>query len=218
MVTAMAADRDGVVTLTEARRAGLALHEVESLVRAGRWRRLARGAYLIDPPDGAAPRRARIRAAVASNGPDAVAVLATAAELHDIAGLRPSDEIHVSVPGSGARAARPNEPDVVVHQLALSAGAFDRRRGIPATTPVRTVADVILTVDRFSAVSLLDSALNRQLMSPDDLAGVPALIRGRRGAVAARRHLAEADGRAQSPLETRARLRCVDGRVPPDAL
>ncbi|MFF4877221.1 DUF559 domain-containing protein [Micromonospora sp. NPDC000668] len=26
------------------------------------------------------------------------------------------------------------------------------------------------------------------------------------------------DGRAQSPLETRARLRCVDGRVPPDAL
>ncbi|WP_233565124.1 DUF559 domain-containing protein [Micromonospora musae] len=47
---------------------------------------------------------------------------------------------------------------------------------------------------------------------------VSALIRGRRGAGAARCHLAEADGRAQSPLETRARLRCVDGRVPPDTL
>lgn len=36
--------------------------------------------------------------------------------------------------------------------------------------------------------------------------------------MAARRHLTEADGRAQSPLETRTRLRCVDGRVPPDIL
>ncbi|MDG4836051.1 DUF559 domain-containing protein [Micromonospora sp. WMMD967] len=47
---------------------------------------------------------------------------------------------------------------------------------------------------------------------------IPSLVRGRRGAVAARAYLAEADGRAQSPLETRSRLRCVDGRVPPDAL
>ncbi|MFG3422845.1 hypothetical protein ACIBTZ_12765 [Micromonospora sp. NPDC049460] len=36
--------------------------------------------------------------------------------------------------------------------------------------------------------------------------------------MAARSHLAEADGRAQSPLETRTRLRCVDGKVPPDVL
>jgi hypothetical protein len=65
---------------------------------------------------------------------------------------------------------------------------------------------------------VLDSALNRQLITADEFAQIPALIRGRRGAVAARRYLGEADGRAQSPLETRARLRCVDGNVPPDAL
>jgi len=56
------------------------------------------------------------------------------------------------------------------------------------------------------------------LIGADEFARIPALIRGRRGAVAARRYLAEADHRAQSPLETRARLRCVDGRVPPDVL
>ncbi|MGC4865702.1 hypothetical protein ACLQ3B_09745 [Micromonospora sp. DT53] len=90
--------------------------------------------------------------------------------------------------------------------------------GIPATSPLRTVSDVILRADRYSAVSVLDSALNQGRMDPADLAAIPTLIRGRRGAVVARACLAEADGRAQSPLETRARLRCVDGRVPPDTL
>ncbi|MFF0149703.1 hypothetical protein [Micromonospora sp. NPDC005203] len=90
--------------------------------------------------------------------------------------------------------------------------------GVRATSPLRTVADVLLRVDRYPAVSVLDSALSRGRVNPAQLAVIPSLIRGRRGAVAARACLAEADGRAQSPLETRSRLRCVDGRVPPDTL
>ncbi|MEO3775698.1 hypothetical protein ABGB16_02375 [Micromonospora sp. B11E3] len=90
--------------------------------------------------------------------------------------------------------------------------------GIPVTSPLRTVTDVILRQSRYPAVAVLDSALNRRLLTDEDLAAVPALMRGRRGAVAARAYLADADGRAQSPLETRARLRCVDGGVPPDVL
>ncbi|WP_231928455.1 endonuclease domain-containing protein [Micromonospora echinaurantiaca] len=80
------------------------------------------------------------------------------------------------------------------------------------------MVDLILREDRYPAVCVLDSALNRGPIDGDDLLAVPRLIRGRRGAVAARGYLAEADGRAQSPLETRTRLRCVDGKVPPDAL
>jgi hypothetical protein len=219
IVRRVAAESDGVVTREEARRAGLSRHDVEGLVRDGRWRRLARSAYLIDAEVGRpTPRRARIRAAVASYGPGAVAALGTAAEVHGIAGLRRTEEIHVSVPAVAARPARPSDPDVVVHQLVLPPGGADRRAGIPATIPLRTVADLILTADRFAAVSLLDSALNLRLIDDRDVVTIPALIRGRRGAVAARRFLTEADGRAQSPLETRTRLRCVDGRVPPDAL
>ncbi|MCO1596491.1 endonuclease domain-containing protein [Micromonospora sp. RHAY321] len=164
------------------------------------------------------PRRARIRAAVTSFGPASAAVLATAAELHGLAGMRVTEMIHLSVPGPVARPARAAHPEVVVHQLVIPPEHLVRVDGIVATEPIRTLADLSLRADRFSAVSVLDSALNRRLVAADDLLSVPRLIRGRRGAVAARSYLGEADGRAQSPLETRARLRCVDGRVPPEVL
>ncbi|MEV4809507.1 DUF559 domain-containing protein [Micromonospora avicenniae] len=215
----IAAVRDGIVTLEQARAAGLTVHEVQRLCRTGRWQVIARTSYLVDAElqDGPS-RRARIRAAVASFGPGAVAVLATAAELHGIAGLRSTDEIHLSVPGPLARPARAGQPDVVVHQLAIAPEQVDLVQGVAATRPLRTLTDLVLREERYPAVCLLDSALNRGLVSGEDLLRVPGLIRGRRGAVAARGYLAEADGRAQSPLETRTRLRCVDGRVPPDAL
>jgi hypothetical protein len=88
--------------------------------------------------------------------------------------------------------------------------------GIPVTTVLRTLADVILRVGRFEAVSVLDSALNRKLLTEDEFAMLPMLMHGRTGAVRARPWLGEVDGRARSPLETRTRLRCVDGGVPPD--
>ncbi|WBB65613.1 hypothetical protein [Micromonospora sp. WMMD812] len=87
-----------------------------------------------------------------------------------------------------------------------------------ATSPLRTLTELVLRVGRYPGICVLDSALNRGLVSDEELLRIPQLIRGRRGSVAARGYLAEADGRAQSPLETRTRLRCVDGRVPPDAL
>ncbi|MGK5442760.1 hypothetical protein ACSNN7_13220, partial [Micromonospora sp. URMC 105] len=157
-------------------------------------------------------------AAVTSLGAGAFAVLDTAAELHRIGGLRPNPAVHVSVPVERPRPQRPTDPDLVVHQLTVDRGDICRVAGVPATTPLRTLADVILRADRYAAVSALDSALHRQLVTDADLSSIPALIAGRRGAIVARSHLAEADGRAQSPLETRTRLRCVDGGVPPDAL
>lgn len=219
VVRRVAAVRDGIVTIGQARAAGLSTYEVQRLCRAGRWRVVARGNYLVDADlyDGV-PRRARIRAAVASFGRSSAAVLATAAELHGLAGLRSTEVIELSVPGPVARRAHLAHPEVVVHQFVIPPEHLVRVDGIPATEPVRTLADLSLRVDRFSAVSVLDSALNRGLVTTDDLLSVPRLIRGRRGAIAARGYLGEADGRAQSPLETRARLRCVDGRVPPDAL
>lgn len=219
LIEKMAAEQDHVVTMAQAVAAGLRKHQIDSLCRAGRWRRLALGAYLVDAEQLAAPpRRSLIRATLASLGPAAVAVLDTAAELYGIAGLHPTEQIHVSVPVDDPRAQRRRSDTVLVHQLTLPPGSVAAIAGIRATSPLRTVADLILRVGRYRGISILDSALNRELLSHRDLAGIPALIRGRRGAVAARRYLAEADGRAQSPLETRVRLRCVDGRVAPDVL
>ncbi|SCE79010.1 Transcriptional regulator, AbiEi antitoxin, Type IV TA system [Micromonospora chokoriensis] len=208
-----------MVTLAQALRAGLTRDEVRHLCRSGRWQRLLRGCFVPDAELGdATRRRARIRAAVVSLGPGAFVVLDTALELHGIAGLRRTAQVHVSVPADRPRHQRVPVPWLTVHQMTVDPGEITEVAGIRVTAPLRTVSDVVLMVDRYPAVSVLDSALNRRRIAPSQLTVIPSLIRGRRGAVRARAYLAEADGRAQSPLETRSRLRCVDGRVPPDAL
>jgi predicted transcriptional regulator of viral defense system len=214
VVAAVAARQDGVILAGQAVAAGFARHEIASLCRSGRWLRLARGHYLLRA-DAVGDQRARIRAAVSASGPAACAVLAAAAELHGIAGLRQADGIHVNVPGSSPRPQR-LAGDVDLHQLVLQPADVTTVDGIATTTVSRTLADVILRVGRFEAVCALDSALNRKLLTQEEFDGLPDLIRGRRGAARARRFLAEVDGRARSPLETRTRLRCADGGVPPD--
>lgn len=208
-----------MVTLAQALRAGLTRDQVRQLHRCGSWQRLLRGCFVPNAElSDSALRRARIRAAAVSLGPGAFAVLDTALELHGIGGLRRTPQVHVSVPVDRPRPQRALAPWLIVHQVTVGPGDVAEVTGVRATSPLRTVSDVILRVDRYPAVSVLDSALNQDRVTPAQLALIPGLIRGRRGAVAARCHLAEADGRAQSPLETRTRLRCVDGRVPPDTL
>jgi hypothetical protein len=142
VVDEVAGRQDGVVTLEQARRAGLSVQEVQRLCRRGRWRRLSRCTYLVrgEVPD-AVLRRARIRAAVTSLGPEAVAVLGTAAEVHGLAGLRRSEEIHVSLPGGAARPRRPHDAALVVHQLVVDPretvhvrGRRSRRRCVRSPT------------------------------------------------------------------------------------
>jgi very-short-patch-repair endonuclease len=209
----------GVVTTEQCRAIGVSGDEVRSLCRAGEWSRLSRGVYLVDAQrfDGV-PRLSAIQAAALSAGPSAVAVLTTAAELHGIAGARREDAIHLNLPGLDARNRRPTEPGVRMHQLVLRPGETTTVEGIGVSTPARTVADLLLRVDRLTAVSLLDSAMNRRLLVSEDLDLVQASLAGRRGAPRARPWLAEADARAESPLETRVRLRANDGGVPPDEL
>ncbi|MET8229396.1 type IV toxin-antitoxin system AbiEi family antitoxin domain-containing protein [Micromonospora sp. NPDC005298] len=219
IVRSITSAQDGLITRAQALRSGFSRYEIDHLVAIGRWRALARAVYLTDSRCGDAPdRRSRIRAALLSLGTGAHAVFGTAAELYGIAGLPRRDEIHVGLPGRAAKLARVSDPAIVLHQLEHPPGAVVRVNGVAVTEPRLTVSEIILREHRYAAVSVLDSALNRGLLSPESLAAIPAMIRGRRGAVAARGYLAEADGRAQSPLETRTRLRCVDGRVPPDTL
>ena len=79
--------------------------------------------------------------------------------------------------------------------------------GLRVTSLQRTVADVSRLLPRFVAVSCLDSALDQGLLDLGDLDAVRDLMARRRNCVAGRRHLAEARVGAQSPLETRVRLR-----------
>lgn len=115
-------------------------------------------------------------------------------------------------------ARRLGETSVVPHQLTISESDVVELNGVRVTNVTRTVADVMLVAHRYEAVSVLDSALNKGLMSQSDLPALFELMAGRRGVVDARKWIEQADGRAESPLETRVRLRCIDGGVPPDDL
>ena len=132
--------------------------------------------------------------------------------------LGPAAVVHVSLLGSMARPRRVCDPTVRLHQFTLGPDELMTVDGVWVTTPVRTLADLLLRVDRETGVSLVDSALNRGLITPGQLADVRASMARRRGAVRATPWLAEADGRAESPLETRVRLRAVDGHTKPDEL
>ncbi|MFD0595366.1 type IV toxin-antitoxin system AbiEi family antitoxin domain-containing protein [Catellatospora coxensis] len=213
--------QDGLITAGQCRDLELSTASVKNFLRRGVWRALSRGVYLVDADlRGSSPEspKALVRAAVLTGGPNAVAVLESAAVVHGLHGLRPQTRLHVSLPGKLAVPRRLTDLTVVPHQLTLGPEDVTVVDGIRVTTVRRTVADLLLRLDRLAAVSVLDSALHLGLLAEDELAELPALMFGRRGVAVARNWIEQADGRAESPLETRARLRCADAGIPPDDL
>ncbi|WP_421735415.1 hypothetical protein [Cellulomonas sp.] len=83
---------------------------------------------------------------------------------------------------------------------------------------VSALVQALPELPRPHAIAVLDDVLHRGLLSKEDLAGVRLRLRGRRGSAMAASWWQLVDGRAESPLETFARLRCVDAGVPPDEL
>ena len=219
LIRAIAARQSGVVTVNQCRAAGVSESRVRTLCRDKRWLRLNEGVYFVDADlFGDPPRAAIVRAVLLSAGPHAIAVLGTAAELLGIAGTPSSSIVHVSLPGSHARPRRTADSSVRLHQFVLPADQLTVVDGVSVTTPARTVADLVLRSSRLVAVAVVDSSLNRRLLVEDDLPLVRGLMTGRRGATRATAWLTEADARAESPLETRVRLRAADGGLPPDEL
>lgn len=219
LALALASQQNGVIAGWQCHGFGMEPGDIKRLCRSGRWARLYRGVYQVNSDVAGEPSpRALTRAGLLSVGPHAVAVLDTAAAIHGIAGLTHGRAIHVSLAGRHARPRRIVDRGLILHQFVIEPADVLTVDGVAVTSPTRTVADLILRLDRYSAVSVMDSALNSALIDEDGLAMVAELIRGRRGAARARDWIVEADPRAESPLETRVRLRCVDGRVAPDTL
>jgi hypothetical protein len=85
--------------------------------------------------------------------------------------------------------------------------------GIPATAPARTLADLVLGANRDDAVALMDAALHSGQV--EDLEGASQAASRRHGSRRAGSWWMLADGRAESPLESRLRLLLTDGGLPP---
>ncbi|KUP96865.1 hypothetical protein [Thermobifida cellulosilytica] len=217
--SAYAAAQYGVISRSQALRHGVTGPQMRSLVRQGAWIPLRRDVYLVGEHTPATERGRLLAAVMAAQlalGPAAVASGPTAARLWRMRGLPPwSGEVHLTVPAS---LARHGGDGVVTHCWATDPAEVTTCGALRVTTPQRTLRDVLLGTDRDTAVCLLDSALNQGLVRAAELPALAAANAGRPGSLPSRPWWTLADGRARSPLETRIRLVCVDGGVPPDSL
>jgi hypothetical protein len=156
-------------------------------------------------------------AAAAALGPSAVVSHETAAQLHGLSMLAPPPtELSVTrPPGVGSRSARPG---IRVHCAALPAEHVGGRLAVPVTTVSRTVIDLARVLEFRAGVVVADSALQQKLTSKKELAAVIAACPRWRGVRTATQVVEFADGRAESPLESLARIVFRDGGLPPPEL
>ncbi len=147
-----------------------------------------------------------VRAAVEHLRGDAVVSHASAALLHGIAlWAVPLGRVHVTRAGTaGGRRSR----TLHLHVTDLDSDEIDEVDGIVVTAAARTVVDLARSVPFEQAVVAVDNALHRHLVTHDALAGTLTRSPRRHGAAVAARAIAFADGRAESPGESRSRV-CI---------
>lgn len=181
-----------MITLDQARQAGLSLRAVQRRVQSGQWRRCARGVYFVE--DRAFSDAARIRAAVWGYGSRAAASGLTAAWWHGLTRFAP-DVPEVTVPrdshgrrhgGSRVRRRDLDPADVV------------GRNGMRVTCVPLTVVEA--AAQSGGGAKLLDNALQRHV-DLNSLWRTHLRNKGRTGAPRSRRLLQAASNGARSEAE-----------------
>jgi hypothetical protein len=173
-------------------------------------RRIQRGIYLPRRLD--ATPSVLARAALLSSGViGAVPSHQTAARMHRIAVPEQDRVQHVTV---ARQQRRRNRPDLHFHTRSIGCGEVERRDGVPVTTVARTLADLATSLEQLRAVWAIDDALRRRLCARTDIVAVIERWRGGAGCVSAQERLDQADGVAESILETAGRLVLRDRGVP----
>lgn len=174
-----------------------------SHMRAGTIVRVRRGVYALSPPDTAG----RLAALDLHSGRPLVACMNTAAALYEF-DTEGDHRIHILDPGVRMRPAI----GLMVHQRV---GAPLRRvRGRLATAPAWTAVEIARTLPRPRALATLDAALHVGACRAEELHKALKEQKGRRGIVKVRELIEYADGRAESPMESEARLVFIDGGLP----
>lgn len=177
--------------------------QLDIQVRNGGLLRVWYGVYAAVEPD----LIGRLRALDLFMGRRAVACLGTAARLYGF-DTENTTAIHVLDPGVRMR------PTVglMVHQR--TGAQLGSIAGRLATAPAWTAVEVARQLRRPRALATLDAALRSGWCTPRELDQAALEQRGRRGIVTAREMLQYVDGRADSAMESEARLVMIDYGVP----
>ena len=210
-------DAHGQILAADAAARGASRTQLQRQAATGALTRPFRGLYLVPGVDD--PHRS-LRAAMVHVGEESVAVLGSASLVQGLAGLPKQWTPQVALPPGLERRQRAGVelhtwdlPPHHVEQVADGHGA-----DLAATTVLRTLADVCRMLPEIYAVSLVDSALDRGKVRPEDFPDVLGLMARRRSCIRGRRALQLARVGAQSPGETRTRLILSAAGLPPDEL
>jgi very-short-patch-repair endonuclease len=191
----LATTRELLTILTRKRLAGM--------VKAGRLIRVCHGVYATSEPD----VFGKLAALDLSAGQPIVACMGTAAALYGF-DTESTSCTHILDPGVRMRPST----GLMVHQRI---GAPLRRvEGRLATAPAWTAVEVARTMRRPRALATLDAALQVGACTKGELGAAIREQKGRRGIVRVRELIRYADGRAESPMESEARLVFIDHRLP----
>jgi hypothetical protein len=214
-----AAHQGGLVSIAQCRARGLTDKDVGGLVRRGEVARVARGVYdtcttAVLGRSWDARREMAAWAGLLAFGDETVAVGVCALVLHGVRGLPATIRPEAAVPHGRNRRDRDG---IALRQF--DAGMTTTTiRGRQVATLDWALAQSVPELPRGNGLAVLDSALHLGLLDRDGLSRSHEHARGRRG-VAARHVLwGLADARAESPLESFARLDCIDEGVPPHTL
>jgi predicted transcriptional regulator of viral defense system len=216
------ADRQlGLFTTADALGAGHIREEVRSLCRTGRWVRLRRGILIAATELAEHERNGRrheldcLAALLALDRPSAVISHVSAARLWGLPVRRALVGPVVRLTDPGAWRAGSG---YLVSTAPLHPEDVATTGPLRATSAARTLVDCAREWPLEDAVIAMDTALLLERTDPERLSRAAVRAQRWRGSTAARRAVALADGRAESPLETRGRLRMLGSGFPPPAL
>ena len=211
----------GIATTAELAAAGLSDARIRTLTRRGDLYQVVRGVYANGPrahellaiADGL--QLLQLAAAVAVTEPGTVVSHESAAYLHSIDLLSKQDAATLTCPRHRGWNARSG---IRIHTATLPADHVTAEVGLPVTTPARTVVDLARTLSFRAGVVTADSALHRKLVTKPELTAVLASCIRWPGVRRATAVIEFADGRAESPLESIARVAFADCGLPPPEL
>lgn len=218
----LASTQEGLVTARQLVACGVDDDWISRLVKQHRVVRVTRGVYdtiLVPPSDRTGPdafahrRRRSAVVGLLAYGSRAVASGLCALALHGVDGL-PADvlpEVALCGPGNrtprdGITARRYEVSDVVVAD------------GWPTVPVEDALVQGVPTLGRRRALAVLDSVRHLGLADAATVARAHERARGRRGVESAHDVWRLADARAESPLESVARLSLIDAELGPDTL
>ncbi|MHB8693352.1 MAG: DUF559 domain-containing protein, partial [Solirubrobacteraceae bacterium] len=204
--------QDNVITLEQLTAAGLGRGAIAARCRAGRMQRLHHTVYLLGP----APPSfgAVVRAAALAVGDRAAVALGPAAVLLK---LRPEPQrafggIDVVVNGRAVK----SRPGITIHRSTLVPVEFGYVRGIPVTSPARTIADLAATENIAEVEQLLIDGRQLRCVTDEQLFEVIDRVPHRHGHGALRALLQDEaeEGYSRSRAERRLRKLIKDASLP----